>query len=75
MKQNQKKHCQGCRNDFYNGNNDLGISECWSFPSAKLIKRKRVHINHVPPWNQNAEYYPDCYRQAQYVFVGADVTC
>jgi len=74
MKPNQTMHCQGCRNNFYNGNNELGVKECWSFPTAKLIKRKRVHINQYPPWNQKAEYYPDCYQQPQYVFVGSGTT-
>lgn len=32
--------CMGCRQNFYNGNNDLGIDECWSLNKAKLKKRE-----------------------------------
>jgi len=62
--------CSGCRNDFYNGNNELGITKCWGLEGAKVIKRKKVHISQVPPWKQKARLFPSCYHQAQYVFVG-----
>lgn len=32
--------CSGCRQNFYNGHNDLGIDECWSLDKAKLKKRE-----------------------------------
>lgn len=70
-----KKYCAGCRNDFYNGNNDLGVPKCWSFKAAKVIWRKAVHVDHRPPWTQKAERYADCYTQSRYVFVGPKVTC
>ena len=35
----EKKHCEGCRDDFYNGNNVLGIKECWGLKKAKIAKR------------------------------------
>ena len=69
-----KKHCIGCRDNFYNGNNPYGIQECWSLKSARLIARKLVHINQVPPWNQLPQLLPSCYRKEQYVCVGPDVT-
>ncbi|KKL64549.1 hypothetical protein LCGC14_2163890 [marine sediment metagenome] len=34
--------CVGCRQDFYNGNNDLGISQCWTLDKARLVKRWRL---------------------------------
>jgi len=68
-KKMDKKHCAGCHNDFYNGNNPLGVSECWSLKTAKLIKRKAVHIDQRPPWNQKAETYPSCYILDRHVFV------
>lgn len=34
--------CVGCRDHFYNGNNDLGISECVHLASAKLVRRWRI---------------------------------
>jgi hypothetical protein len=69
-----KDKCSGCRNDFYNDHNPLGVKECWSFKDAKLIKLKRVYIDQVPPWKQKAEIYPNCYHEPRYVFVGPTVT-
>jgi hypothetical protein len=40
--QKDKTLCQGCRDNFYNGNNPLGVKECWSFKSAKVVKRWRI---------------------------------
>lgn len=70
-----KSKCTGCRNDFYNGHNDLGVTECWSFKAAKLERRKMVHINQRPPWNQKAEWFPSCYSRPGFVFVAPKVTC
>ena len=70
-----KKHCVGCRDNFYNGNNELGITECWSLKTATLVKKKRVDINQRPPWNQKAETIPSCHRAEGYVFVGENQTC
>jgi hypothetical protein len=67
-----KKHCSGCRDNFYNGNNDLGVSQCWSLKDAKLIMRKEVHIDQVPPWNQKAKMLPNCYHREQFVYVRPD---
>ncbi len=67
-----KKHCSGCEDDFYNGNNPYGVKLCWHLDTAKPIKRKQVHINQRPPWNQEAKTFPSCYRQNGYVFVHKD---
>lgn len=45
-------HCGGCTNNFYNGNNPLGVAECWHLKSAKLVRRVRVPLSQRPPWNQ-----------------------
>jgi hypothetical protein len=37
-----RKHCSGCRDDFYNGQNELGVKECWSLKSAKVVTRYRL---------------------------------
>ena len=66
-----KKHCNGCYNDVYN-HGCGGAKECWSLKGAKLIKRKEVHISQVPPWEQAARSFPDCYRRPKYVYVGAE---
>jgi hypothetical protein len=36
------KHCQGCRQDFYNGKNDRGITECWHLKGARVVTRYRI---------------------------------
>lgn len=36
-----KSMCSGCREDFYNGQNSLGVKECWSFKDAEVVKRFR----------------------------------
>lgn len=39
--------CGGCRDDFYNGHNQLGVSECWSFKSAKVVDKIGYSSLHV----------------------------
>ena len=39
MKGKSKSMCSGCRNNFYNGHNDLGVKECWSFKDAKPVTK------------------------------------
>jgi hypothetical protein len=34
--------CVGCRNNFYNGHNTLGVKRCWSLKSAEVVKRFRL---------------------------------
>jgi hypothetical protein len=38
-KQDKKKLCIGCRQNFYNGNNDFKIKECWHLKSARVVRR------------------------------------
>jgi len=45
-----KKFCMGCRNDFYNGKNDLEITECWSFKEAKTEFRIPIGYWEPPPY-------------------------
>ena len=66
------KHCIGCENNFYNGNNPYGIKECWSLKTAKLIMRKQVNINQVPPWKQEPTKVLSCYHKKGYVFINGD---
>ena len=70
------EHCYGCRNNFYNGHNPYGIIRCWSMESARLVRRKQIHIDDVPPWNwQPVVVVPDCYRKDRYVHVGPKQLC
>ena len=34
-----KVQCSGCRDNFYNGNNDLGVKECWMFKDAVVVDK------------------------------------
>ena len=45
-----KKHCAGCSNDFYNGKNNVGVSECWSLKTAMLAKRIPIGMQEPPPY-------------------------
>lgn len=65
-------HCSGCSDNFYNGNNNLGVNECWLLKSMKLIKRKQVGINDVPPWTWKPKKFPSCYKKAGYVFINCE---
>jgi len=69
-----KKHCSGCYNNDYNHGLG-GAKECWHFKTAKIIWRKEVHIDQVPPWNQKAKRLPNCYTKQRYVYVPPNVTC
>jgi len=66
------KHCTGCEDDFYNGNNNLGVSKCWNLKGMKLIERKKVGINDVPPWTWKPTKYPSCYHKKGYVFINCE---
>jgi len=49
-----KGMCVGCRQDFYNGKNDLGIAECWRYKDAHVVKRWR--IGHWTPMDTRANF-------------------
>lgn len=68
-----KSRCRGCYNDEYNHGLG-GAKECWSLKTAKLIRRKEVHIDQVPPWTQKAKWFPCCYRKQRYVYVQPNQT-
>lgn len=57
-----KKHCIGCRSDFYNGNNNRGIKECWNLKKAKLVSRIAIGHWEPPPYkNKKKKKVPDCW--------------
>lgn len=41
-KDEKLKHCVGCRDDFYNDKNPMGVKECWGLKTAKLMTRYRI---------------------------------
>jgi len=63
----REKHCPGCEDDFYN---KMSSEHCWSLDKARLIMRKKVHLDQIPPWNQSAKLFPNCYKQTGFIFVG-----
>jgi hypothetical protein len=67
-----KKRCNGCRDDFYNGKNPFDVKECWLLDKAKLIRRVAVHVDQRPPWKQKAQWTPHCYSMERYIFVAPD---
>jgi len=69
-----KKHCEGCYNNIYN-NGAGGAKQCFSLATAEVIMRKEVHIDQVPPWNQKAKRFPDCYSRQRYAYVSPDRKC
>ncbi len=68
-KSEKLEYCIGCHCDFYNGKNDMNIKECWSLDKTKLVLKKRVSINQVPPWKQQPIKVLNCYREDGYVMV------
>lgn len=64
--------CAGCHSDFYNGNNDMGIKECWSLDDAKVVLKKKVPLSQVPPWKQAPIKVLSCCHYDGYVLVGPD---
>jgi len=67
------EHCRGCRNNFYNGNNSLGVARCWSLESAKLVTKYRLSSS-TPMWIREAYVkvkVPSCYHESGYVHLDA----
>jgi len=36
------QHCIGCRDDFYNDKNPIGVKRCWGLKTAKMVTRFRI---------------------------------
>jgi len=67
-----KEQCEGCENDFYNGKNPYNVEECWSFKDAKIIKRKKVALHDIPPWNWKPKLFPSCYKKKGFVYINCE---
>lgn len=68
---NTTEHCSGCRNNFYNGNNSLGVTRCWSLEKATLETRYSLGKN--VPMNIREAYFkckkPSCYHSTGYIYL------
>lgn len=55
-----KRLCVGCRDNFYNGE---GAAECWSFKSAKVVRRWKLGwwTRPVEPSAYTEVYTLDCH--------------
>lgn len=71
-KDKKLQYCQGCKDNFYNGNNPYGIKECWCLQGARVVWRKEVHVDQRPPWKQGAIRVLECYKRPRYVYINAD---
>jgi len=69
--QDKLRLCKGCRDDFYNGNNDLGVSRCWSFDTAQFTDRVFVSVHERPPHARRVERTLSCHRRVGFVAVKA----
>lgn len=61
--------CAGCHNNFYNGNNDLGVKRCWSADAAEIKTRFTLSVS-TPMHIKEAyrkEQLPSCYKRKGYV--------
>ena len=63
------RRCRGCRDNFYNGNNDLGVKECWYLENMDVTTKVEVPIDQRPPYSQPTGYFPTCYRRPGYAYL------
>jgi len=71
MSGKDKSKCVGCRDDWYNGKNPLGIKSCRHLENAELVQRILVHRNQIPPYDRGfatVEVY-DCRKEVDFCFV------
>lgn len=64
--------CRGCRDNFYNGNNDLGVKRCWNFKDARVVQRHAIPIWQPPPYGMPAERTLSCHRRKGYAMFSAE---
>lgn len=56
--------CAGCRDDFYNHDNNGVNGVCWSLEHAKLVQLRLVPLDMYPPWDRLPKLTkPSCYRK------------
>ncbi len=59
-----RKHCSGCEDNFYNGNNQLGVKECWLLKKAKLVNKIRIgHWENPPYKNKKVIKKANCFHE------------
>ena len=54
-----RKHCQGCQNDYYNSSEEKG---CWSRKTAKLEQKILIGVDEPPPYKgKTKKKIPSCW--------------
>ena len=74
-KEEALKYCVGCYENIYNGNNTVGVKECWNLKSAKLVMKKKVGIDDEPPWNHTPIKCLSCYHETGFVMIDVKDRC
>lgn len=69
----RRRYCSGCRDNFYNGNNPLGVKECWCLKDATPVRMKFVHVDQRPPWKNTPEWTLNCCQRQSFVKVKPEV--
>jgi hypothetical protein len=69
----KRSRCAGCHDEVYHQGCG-GSDQCWSFKTMKMVWKKEVHIDQIPPWTQKAKRVPSCYHRPQYVYLSPNVT-
>lgn len=54
--------CAGCRDDFYNGHNPMGVKECWGLKTAKSVERVSVGTWQEPPYQWVPQKTLSCHK-------------
>lgn len=59
------KNCSGCRNDFYNGHNEIGVKRCWSAADGTMVTRYSIGTWTQPtqPGAFTEKRVPNCYHR------------
>ena len=70
----RKKLCVGCYDSHYNLPGQSNTGECWLLKTAKVVMKKKVGINDVPPWNHAPIKCLSCYHEIGFVMVDAKRT-
>lgn len=65
-----QRDCSGCRDDFYNGHNELGVKQCWALKDAVIVPRLLIPINVAPPYKGwKPRTVPNCYHMERHATV------
>jgi len=69
----KKELCKGCRNNYYNQQGNSPNGECWSLKRAKVVKRKKIHKQKRPPWDDcEVVQTLSCYHNKHFVYYAPD---